>query len=105
MSDVRDWNFSVLSEKGFRLTFDNGITLSTVFGYGNYCNNREICDWREEYLFKILVCENCEIAIIKDGEFITKEILGITDDDVLGYVDIKKRVEILNICVNYKEEK
>lgn len=27
------------SGKGFRLTFENGLTISVQWGYGNYCSN------------------------------------------------------------------
>jgi hypothetical protein len=26
--------------KGFTITFDNGVTVSVQFGYGNYCEKR-----------------------------------------------------------------
>ena len=32
-------NFKIIEQKGFHLTFDNGITLSTQFGPSNYCEH------------------------------------------------------------------
>lgn len=86
--------------KGFHLVFDNGITLSTQFGYGNYCANnmrRDIINGG------ILSCEDAEIAIIsKDGGWLTRNCLidlGIkADDDVLGCVDMETWLKILDWC-------
>lgn len=45
--------------KGIQFTFANGWTISIMFGYGNYCDNRD------KYLPQIngTVCPNAEIAI------------------------------------------
>lgn len=32
--------FSITENKGFRITFTNGNTVSVQFGSGNYCNNQ-----------------------------------------------------------------
>ena len=34
--------FTVIAEKGFQLSFENGITISVMFGSGNYCENKSI---------------------------------------------------------------
>lgn len=34
--------FKVFGEKGFTMTFENGLTISVMFGGGNYCSNRNI---------------------------------------------------------------
>jgi len=31
--------FRITHNKGFHITFPNGLTLSTQFGGGNYCEN------------------------------------------------------------------
>ena len=47
--------------KGWSVTFDNGLTISVMYGYGNYCEHRnttqppthstnaEICIWNTSY--------------------------------------------------------
>lgn len=32
--------FKVINDKGFQLTFNNGLTISVMFGQGNYCDSR-----------------------------------------------------------------
>lgn len=61
--------FFIAKNKGFQMTFENGNTISVMFGAGNYCSNRkeststeiesshdaEICIWNEkneDYIFK-----------------------------------------------------
>tara|TARA_Y100000310_G_scaffold290512_1_gene317771 strand:+ start:435 stop:791 length:357 start_codon:yes stop_codon:yes gene_type:complete len=45
---------------GFTLTFDNGLVLSTRFGFMNYCENRN----NETYMnAATLFSEDCEIAV------------------------------------------
>lgn len=34
--------FKITDNKGFRLTFANGLTVSVQFGFGNYCENRNM---------------------------------------------------------------
>ena len=94
--------FKVTFGKGFHLVFENGVTLSTQFGYGNYCTNKNTRDMQG-----ILSCENAEIAIFdKNESWLTKECLidlNIENDgDVLGYVDMDKWLKILDWCRNYK---
>lgn len=94
--------FGITDGKGFHIMLENGVTISTQFGYGNYCENRN-----KENESNSVICENAEVAVWdKDGEWITKEIfarLGKTiDDDVKGYIDSKKWIKILNECEKYR---
>jgi hypothetical protein len=78
--------FRVIAGKGFQITFENGHTLSVMFGAGNYCFNRgermplpgdEPRDHRSP---------NAEIAVWdRDGEWVRLE--GVHEgDDVVGWV-------------------
>ena len=100
-------SFKVNQNKGFHLIFDNGLTLSTQFGGGNYCDNYNMEIKRYE---SGLSCDNAEIAIWgKNGNWITKEIMDKLVDDcednVYGYVSMELWIEIVDICKNYKETK
>ena len=64
--------FYATDNKGFKLTFKNGWTISVQFGPGNYCNNRE--DAYDTYRTKttgghLQRCESsdAEIAIWRNG--------------------------------------
>ena len=63
--------FKITMGKGFHVKFENGVILSTQFGYGNYCDNNMKRNEGE------VSCRNAEIAIWIDGEegFITGYIL------------------------------
>jgi hypothetical protein len=91
--------FKITFSKGFHITFPNGVTLSTQFGWGNYCENRDMSS-RETP--DPLVSKNAEIAIWNEKEeWITDEILK-NGDMVQGYVDIVEWLEIIEKCKNYK---
>jgi hypothetical protein len=50
--------FISTKNKGFQLTFDNGLTISVQYGKGNYCTNRSVDD--NPYIH---VSNTAEIAI------------------------------------------
>ena len=96
--------FRTTNNKGFQVTFPNGLTLSTQFGRGNYCENRM------KQLTGDAQSKNCEIAIIDEsGAWRTREILDTIEevdlagtDDVEGYLNISEWLLILNKVANYK---
>lgn len=98
--------FSVNGNKGFHITFKNGYTLSTQFGYGNYCDNYMKEDNKHQ-----TTCNNSEIAIIcPNGDFmylkdIFKELFNenIIDDVVKGKIECEQWFKILEYVKNIKE--
>ena len=91
--------FQINENKGFHMTFTNGITISCQIGNTNYCDNKimgisKIHDEMNQY---ITSCNNCEIAIWgKYDNWRTYEILEKLnlldkcipyDDMVAGYVN------------------
>jgi len=98
--------FRITFGKGFHVEFENGVTVSTQFGEGNYCNNRNGIE-RTEMGF--VECEDSEVAIWgKEGEWLTREyyhsINEIAGDDVKGSVSPKELLNILNWAENYNDE-
>ena len=83
--------FKITGRKGFHLTFPNGYTISTQFGSGNYCDNKDTLDWLPT---KDVFSNTVELAIWNSrGEWVTrrayKAITGKTpEDDVHGWVNI-----------------
>jgi hypothetical protein len=50
--------------KGFSLTFENGITISVQFGSGNYCERKNLhANYGSEMLNDIIESSDAEIAI------------------------------------------
>ena len=50
--------FTIVENKGFQMKFQNGNTISVMFGAGNYCKNR-----MESISTKIESSQDAEIAI------------------------------------------
>jgi hypothetical protein len=47
--------------KGFRMTFQNGYTISVQFGKGNYCHNRHSTDNPKE--IDVYNSKDAEVAV------------------------------------------
>ena len=84
----------ITENKGFHMTFDNGLTISCQMGSGNYCNNRDFYrGFQAEMKQPITECDNCEVAIWDENDnWITGEIfremeMESTEDMVVGWVD------------------
>jgi hypothetical protein len=101
------------SPQGFWLTFPCGLTLSTQFGVGHYCETRRKLgsyeDWEKEFK-ENQSSDDCEIAIWdKTGDFITakiwKEIFNDElGDSVAGYVTMEQWLKVVNYLSAKKEE-
>jgi hypothetical protein len=99
--------FRISNGKGFTITFDNGLTLSTQFGPGNYCENRNKYFDLEFSVRSIVAGEKgsktAEIAVIgPDKEWMTEKVLGSGTDDVIGWINVSDWLEIVNKVANYK---
>lgn len=71
--------FKLIPNKGFQLTFENGNTISVMFGIGNYCSNRDDLRITNGYL----VADTAEIAIWdNEGRW-----HNFGSDTVNGYID------------------
>lgn len=73
------------------MEFDNGYSLSIINGFGSDSDNKFRSDLIEQ---KIIRSRFCEVAVIKNGKFVTKKVLDTTDD-VLGWVDKKQLAKII----------
>ena len=64
--------FTTSYNKGFRMTFGNGFSISVQWGVGNYCEKKESGQWDESTKYAEWDSNSAEIAVFdKDGEFIT----------------------------------
>ena len=97
--------FRTCDNKGFQITFPNGVTLSTQFGWGNYCENhdKDMPDYKLPKPDE--TSDDCEIAIIDgNGNWITKQFKD-KDDNVLGWVKVNEWLEAFDFCRNWKPKK
>ena len=87
--------------KGFQITFDNGVTVSVQFGYGDYCNNR-LPNTRILFYTEGQKCENAEVAIWNADTWITKKYDPDLTDDVIGHVPPDEIAKIIAWAQAYK---
>lgn len=82
--------FNSIFNKGFKMTFSNGWTISVQFGYGNFCQNNH---HPEGYYFSknqnVTTCEDAEIAIWD----INGEWYNFGSDTVKGYCSTNEVAE------------
>ena len=98
--------FGSTYNRGFHMTFANGITISVQFGHGNYCERNEFnpnvnADMEND----ATQSKNAEVAVWRgDMEWVTKEAYSDTfgeslSDDVEGYETPERVAELISWCV------
>jgi len=99
--------FAITKNKGFHITFENGINVSVQFGGGNYCDNY---DWKIAKHTCIIAppSSNAEVMIwrYENGKMDDKVGLNLlpfslSDNSVKGWCTPEELVEILNKVVKY----
>jgi hypothetical protein len=76
--------FKSTFNRGFQMTFANGITISVQWGSGNYCDRRNFSDGlKTDLKHDVVQCSNAEIAIW-DAEQVW---FDFGRDQVKGWVD------------------
>lgn len=92
----------IITFKGHRWIKFGDITLSIFNGFGSYSDNHYKFKIRNK---KIVISKTCEIAILRDGRFITDDFLH-EGNEVKGYVTKKELKEIIGLikeCVKEEE--
>ena len=107
----KEKSFCIHKNNGFALKLPNGIRISTIFGYGNYCENY---NWENPKGSGILKnferipegSNDVEIMISCPDEKwlkrINRKYNNGGDNPVIGYLTIDKWFEILKKCWNWK---
>ena len=96
--------FKISSNSGFWLEFENGLTLSVQFGYGNYCDNY---NRKDLFLSKdFMSCKDAEIAVIdKHDNFVTPLFIDCNSDSVKGRLSVDEVAEVIIKVKEWKEER
>jgi hypothetical protein len=56
--------FKSTFNRGFQMSFENGLTISVQWGSGNYCDRRNFSDGlKTDLKHDVVNCSNAEIAI------------------------------------------
>lgn len=101
--------FEVDDNQGFKITFDNGVTVSVQFGRANYCDNNRVVV-ADTDIFHGNRCDNAEIAIwTRDYKWITNEFAGMDycegAYDVEGYCKPERVAAAIVWAKTYKPDK
>lgn len=95
--------FKSLYGRGFQITFDNQVTLSTCFGWTSRCENNECSD--EEPFYKTdWESKDAEVLIKKGDEFITHQYTK-RNQLFIENVGFREWLKIFDWCRNYKTKK
>lgn len=83
---------------GIRLYFDNGLVLSTIWGYGNYCDNYDK-ETNEDYGFGVQKdgSTTVEFMFTSGDEKLIKRLCKRfgSDENPSGYIPLKKWIEMV----------
>jgi len=108
--------YKITGNKGFHLTFANGVTVSVQWGIGSYGSNHNLLDddmfekkWFEDaksgFHSPVPSASTAEVAVWdKDGKWITQKCCPkhLNPDDVVGYVTPDDLYIILQRARRYK---
>lgn len=103
--------FSITHASGFRITFDNGYTISVQFGIGNYCEHYpqllnpsgDIVDrMSQPRKAEIWSSKDAEIAVLDPNDsFINLSEIGLDQEDpVKGYVESEQVADYIELVRN-----
>ena len=93
--------FKVFAKKGFQTTFENGFTVSVMFGAGNYSGNRlnedDVFPWNTVPVWSEHNSKDAEIAVFgPDGEF-RNDFPGChLKGRVMGWITPEQMLEVMN---------
>lgn len=81
-------------DKGFSVTFPNGLTISVQYGYGNYCSNKDRGDWD---------AKGAEVGESATFEFAVWDMKGewlLKTQVVVGFVPVQELPNIMLLVKN-----
>ena len=87
--------FVSTQNKGFNMTFENGISISVQWGVGNYCNRKNDGEFGLPMKDEFWEATSAEIMIRKSKE--DKVDLG-TGDMVAGWLSSDQVANCINAC-------
>ena len=87
------------SGNGFRLTFPNGNSVSTIWGEMTYSDNHDV-DFNSDYSIQMLGSDTCECMVTctpEIHEVLEKEFEEEYDGVILMYLTLDKWLKLINI--------
>ena len=96
-------SFIATQNKGFRMKFDNGFSISVQWGTMNYCEKKNLmAEYKDEMKEPIWESKSAEIAVFNDEGMVP---IG-GDDQVIGWLtpdEVAKVITIVAEAVNGPE--
>ena len=93
--------FESCLNKGFKMTFENGFTISVQWGIGNYCSVRDKDEFNAPKKQDFWDSASCEIAVFdNDGGFIE-----LNDSMVAGWLSTDTVAKVMTIVSSAKTSK
>lgn len=102
MKDKKEKAFNNWRHNAIHLTFSNGNSISTIWGYLTYSDNHDYKSNEDavNYFNSFMQSDTCEIAILKAPKKLRREIekkYDFDEDSVKGYLNIAEWLDILNM--------
>lgn len=89
-------NYALCTGRGVQFTMSNGITVSIMWGDGNYATNREVTN-------QLMTAGTAEVAVWGlDGEFLRTP--WHDDDQVVGYCTTDTVARMMDWCRGLRNE-
>ena len=95
--------FTSFRNKGFLITFENGVTVSVQFGPHHYCSNRSVLDDMAPRRVDMWESEDAELGIYNEDKWLTREFDPSSDDDIIGWCKADIIVKALNWAYSWKK--
>ena len=89
--------FVSTQNKGFNMTFENGISILVQWGVGNYCSRKNDGEFGEPMKGEFWEATSAEI-MIRDTNSNPQNIDLGNDDSVAGWLDAGQVADCINAC-------
>jgi hypothetical protein len=91
--------FNNWKHNAIHLTFPNGNSLSTTWGYGTYSDNYD--NWSDNVFRKFMSSDTVEVMILKAPEKLVKKIYKKYDENrngnIIGFLTMEQWLEVVKM--------
>ena len=93
--------FTATQNKGFRMNFENGLTISVQWGTMNYCEKKNLgAKYKDEMKEPIWESKSAEIAVFNEEGIVP---IG-GDDQVIGWLSSNEVASVITIVSSSKDK-
>ena len=88
--------------KGFNMSFENGISISVQWGVGNYCDRKDGCDYSESMNGEFWEATSAEIMITSNSD---ENVVLDNGDVVAGWLSTDTVAKLIHMCSTARNTK